>query len=101
MLVTASSNEEAKKIASTLLEKKLIACVNFIPQIESMYEWEGKLETSQEVLMIIKTKKALTEEVTKEIKSLHSYLVPESIVLDVDSVGSNKDYINWVLGSSK
>lgn len=54
MFVTASSTQEAQRIAAALLERGLVACVNLVPQVQSMYMWQGKLETSQEVLMMIK-----------------------------------------------
>lgn len=56
MFVTASSEEEAKRIAQHLILQKLVACVNLIPSVQSIYEWEGKVESSQEILMMIKVK---------------------------------------------
>lgn len=59
MFVTAPSTEEAQRIAQLLLERRLVACVNMLPQVQSMYLWQGKLETAQEVLMMIKVRKSL------------------------------------------
>jgi periplasmic divalent cation tolerance protein len=100
MLSTASSEIEAKKIAHGLLSKKLAACVNIVPQVQSIYEWQGKIEESQEFLLIIKTRQLLAKSVTAEIKALHSYDVPESIVLPIQSDGSNGDYISWLLSNT-
>jgi len=75
LFATASSLEEAQKIARGLLEKKLVACVNMLPQVTSVYTWEGKVEESTEVMMVIKTRRALVAQVTEAVKGLHSYQV--------------------------
>jgi len=98
LFATASSEEEAQRISRALVEKKLVACVNIIPNVMSIYEWEGKLEESKEYLLMIKTRKALTEAVTEEIKKLHSYTVPETIALNI--FGGNAAYIDWVKKST-
>ncbi len=74
--VTCSDAEQARKISKSLLEKKLVACANIMPGIESHYRWKGKLEKGTEVLMILKTRKELQESVEVEIKKLHSYELP-------------------------
>lgn len=95
ILSTTSSLEEAEKIGKILVEKKLAACINIIPQITSIYEWEGEIQNDTEALMLIKTSKEKAEIVKEEILSLHSYTLPEIIFLD--PTGSHKDYKNWVL----
>ncbi|KAL8275027.1 hypothetical protein Esti_001083 [Eimeria stiedai] len=92
-LSTASSNEEAKKVAEHLVRRKLAACVQMVPGVESIYEWKGSLEKSTEVLLIIKTQRYLTQDVVKAIKGEHSYEVPEVVFTDV--VDGNVDYIKW------
>lgn len=98
ILCTAESVEAAKKIASSLVSSKLVACVNLLPGAVSIYEWEGKLEEAQEVVMIMKTRKSLVAEVTAAVKRLHSYSVPEVIALDL--VGGNSAYLQWVVGNT-
>ena len=100
MYVTASNKTEAEKIALVLVEKKLAACVSlFTNPIESYYEWEGKLEQSSEILLMIKTTDSNIDAVTATVKRLHSYAVPETIALKI--IGGNSEYIDWVKKSTK
>jgi periplasmic divalent cation tolerance protein len=94
VLVTTSSLLEAKKIAKALLNKKLCACVNIIPKINSMYVWKGKLHDEKEVLLVIKIKKELFKQVSTEVKRRHSYTVPEVIALPI--LEGNKAYLDWI-----
>lgn len=94
ILVTASSEEEARKIASYLVEKRLAACVNLFKDIESIYRWKGKISDEKEVLMLIKTRKKLYKSVEDEVKKLHSYEVPEIIALPI--ISGSKDYLYWI-----
>lgn len=94
VFVTCPNNKVANKIANILLKKKLAACINILPKIESMYWWEGKIEKSNESLMIIKTKSGLLKKVENEIKKIHPYEVPEVISIKIDR-GSEK-YLNWI-----
>ncbi|MEW6087124.1 MAG: divalent-cation tolerance protein CutA [bacterium] len=91
---TVSSGEEAKKITMALLEEKLAACVNIIPSVESLFWWEGKIDNAKELLLIIKTLEKNVPFVTKRIKELHSYKVPEIIAVPV--TGGNNDYLRWI-----
>ncbi|MFH1453889.1 MAG: divalent-cation tolerance protein CutA [Armatimonadota bacterium] len=99
VLITVSSAEEAEKIANILLNEKLAACVNMVDKIKSMYWWEGKIDTSTETLMIIKTRKNKINELIDRVKSEHSYTVPEIISLPV--LEGNRDYLNWIDESVK
>jgi periplasmic divalent cation tolerance protein len=94
VLVTSGSEEEALKIAHSLVEKHLAACVNLISSIRSLYRWEGKISDEKEYLLIIKTQKQRFEELEKEVKSLHSYSVPEIISLPI--VEGSSAYLNWI-----
>ena len=102
VFVTASGQPEAEKIARHLLEQKLAACVNIIGGLTSLYWWEGKIDQSQEALLVIKTKKSLFKKLAAAVKSFHSYSVPEIIALPI--VDGQKDYLNWIgasLGKGK
>jgi periplasmic divalent cation tolerance protein len=94
IFVTTNSEREAHKIAELLLSNKKAACVNIVPKVASSFWWQGKLDSAQESLLIIKTKTSLLAEVVNLIKSAHSYEVPEVIALPV--VGGNADYLKWI-----
>jgi len=92
--VTVSKPQEAKKIASSLINKKLAACVNIVDRVESLFWWKGKVDSGKEVLMIIKSKKIKLAAIIKEVRSLHSYEVPEIIALPI--IAGDKDYLRWI-----
>ncbi len=94
ILVTASSEGEAKKIARSLVEKRLAACVNIIKDVQSVFRWKGKILDEKELLLIIKTRKKLYKNVEEEIKTLHAYEVPEIIALPI--ISGSKDYLYWI-----
>jgi periplasmic divalent cation tolerance protein len=94
VLSTAGSETEARKIARHLVEGQLAACVNIVPQIESIYRWQGKMESSREWLLLIKTTAGKFPEVRDAIRELHSYELPECIALVVDDGSS--DYLEWI-----
>ena len=76
VLSTAGSQDEARKLAHTLVERKLAACVNIVPRIESVYRWQDKVESAEEWLLVIKTQAQAFERVRDAIKELHSYELP-------------------------
>lgn len=92
--VTAKDEREAKKIATRLLEDKLVACANIISGIQSMYWWQGKIDQSREVLIVLKSKKILVKKIIKAVKSVHSYDCPEVIALPI--VHGSNDYLQWI-----
>jgi periplasmic divalent cation tolerance protein len=94
VLTTAGSQEEARKIARALVERKLAACVNVVPQIESVYRWQGKVESATEWLLMVKTQAESFARVRDAIKELHSYELPECIMIPVE--GSSGEYLNWI-----
>nr|XP_033779322.1 protein CutA isoform X2 [Geotrypetes seraphini]XP_033779323.1 protein CutA isoform X2 [Geotrypetes seraphini] len=92
--VTCPNETVAKEIARGIVEKKLAACVNIIPQITSIYEWKGKIEEDAEVLMMIKTRTAKVQALTEFVRSVHPYEVSEVISLPIDQ--GNPPYLKWV-----
>jgi periplasmic divalent cation tolerance protein len=94
VLSTFASAEDAQRVARALVEKKLAACVNVIPGIRSIYRWEETIEDEEEVLIVIKSSRALIQELTDEIERLHSYEVPEVIALPV--VDGAERYLAWM-----
>jgi periplasmic divalent cation tolerance protein len=97
VFITVDSAKQAEKIANILVEKKLAACVNIVPRISSIYWWQGKIERTNELLLIVKTRKKLFKQLMKEVKSIHTYTVPEIIALPI--VDGSPDYIKWISGS--
>jgi periplasmic divalent cation tolerance protein len=93
-LSTAGSETEGRKIARHLVRGGLAACVNLIPGITSFFSWEGKLAGEKEVLILGKTEGRKLNKIIKQIKSMHSYSVPEILFLRVD--GGEKRYLQWV-----
>ena len=96
VLVTTASKQEAEKIAQHLLKRKLIACANIVGPVSSLFHWSGKLETADEYLIFMKSRRDLFEKLAETVKALHSYEVPEILVLPI--VGGSKEYLSW-LGS--
>jgi periplasmic divalent cation tolerance protein len=96
VLVTTGTEEEAHKIAELLLTRRKAACVNIVPKVDSSFWWQGKLDSAQENLLIIKTRASLLSEIIGLVKSIHSYQVPEIIALPI--IGGNEDYLKWIDG---
>jgi periplasmic divalent cation tolerance protein len=94
VLSTAGSEDEARKIAHHLVEKRLASCVNIVPQIESIYRWQGKVESSREWLLVIKTTVDKFAPVRDAIRELHSYDLPECISIALDDGSS--EYLQWI-----
>jgi len=96
-LITAPDLKTARRLARAALEARLIACANLVPKIESHYRWQGKIDRSSEVLMILKTTTARLAKLEKLILSEHPYDTPEFIVIPLKS--GNRRYFDW-LGAS-
>jgi len=99
VLTTASSKEEARRLAKTLVELRLAACVNIVPNISSIYRWKEKVEESQEFLLLMKTTESAIRKLRDAIQELHSYEVPECIVLPIE--GGSAPYLKWIDESVK
>lgn len=94
VLTTVGTQEEARKIARALVERRLAACVNIVPQIESVYRWRGTVETANEWLLIVKTTTDAFQRVRDAIQELHSYELPECVMIGIS--GGSDDYLNWI-----
>jgi len=94
VLTTAGSHDEARKIAQALVEQRLAACVNIVPQIESIYRWQGNVESATEWLLVIKTQAGSFERLRDAVKELHSYELPECIMLEIAE--GDKAYLDWL-----
>ena len=99
VMTTAGSEAEAAAIAAALVERRLAACVNVVPGVRSTYRWQGKVQTDSEWLLIVKTQRERFEAVREAIKSIHSYDVPEIVMLEVKDGDSG--YLAWLADSVK
>ena len=94
VFTSVAKKSDAEKIAKTLVNKKLSACVQIIGPMESIYKWKRKLQKSKEWLLVIKTKRNLYKKLEKEIKRIHPYQIPEIIALPI--IKGSKEYLNWL-----
>ena len=94
VLTTCGSLEEARRIAQALVERQLAACVNISPQIESVYRWQGEVETSTECLLVIKTTADACNRLREALSELHSYELPECIELAIED--GSAAYLEWI-----
>jgi periplasmic divalent cation tolerance protein len=97
VLSTCGDRETAERIAHRLVQQHLAACVNILPGVQSVYRWQGAVQSEPEVLMLIKTKAALIQEVQSTITGLHPYEVPEFLVLPIS--GGSEAYMAWLEAS--
>ncbi|WP_462156524.1 divalent-cation tolerance protein CutA [Pseudoalteromonas sp. GB56] len=94
IFTTCANKEEARAMAEQLVQLKLAACVNILPEVESIYVWQGEVTNATETKLLIKTKSEKMNQVIQTIKKLHSYEVPEIQVIDVTT--GNLAYFNWM-----
>jgi periplasmic divalent cation tolerance protein len=94
VFVTAADREEAMRLAEMLVDKRLAACVQILPEMQSVYRWKGKVERQTEVLLIAKTARAKFEDLEKEVRELHSYQTPEIVAFPL-TAGSSP-YLEWL-----
>lgn len=94
VFVTAPDEIIAKKIAHGLVEQKLAACVNIIPQITSIYSWEGKINEDSEILLMIKTRASRVDDLSKFVRENHPYSVAEVIAVNIEN--GNPPYLEWI-----
>jgi periplasmic divalent cation tolerance protein len=97
VLTTAANPEEAERLARALVEEQLAACATLIPNVRSIYRWQGKIEDSTETMLLIKTGVEQLAALEKRIHALHSYETPEFLVLAVES--GSAGYLDWLMAS--
>jgi periplasmic divalent cation tolerance protein len=95
VLITGPSKEVGEQVASTLLEKRLAACVNLIPALYSRYIWEGSIQAEEELLLIVKSRASLfAGQLVPAVQAVHPYEVPEIIALPI--LMGTKEYLGWI-----
>ncbi|MBA7653903.1 Divalent-cation tolerance protein CutA [subsurface metagenome] len=90
ILITTATEEEARSIAELLLNQRKAACINIVPRVDSLFRWQGKLDSAKESLLIIKTRASLLPEIVEMVKKAHSYELPEIIALPI--INGREDY---------
>ena len=98
ILITTATDEEAHKIAQVLLNQRKAACVNIVPRVSSLFWCQGKLDSAQESLLIVKTKASLLTKIITLVRESHGYTTPEIIALPI--IGGNQDYLDWISAES-
>ena len=96
-LTTIGSLEKGRRMARLLVERRLAACVNLVPNLASVYYWRGAIEETAEVLLVMKTTSALVPALEAAVRELHSYELPEFLVLDIES--GSQSYLDWLRNS--
>jgi periplasmic divalent cation tolerance protein len=94
VFITAASGEEATRLADMLVGAHLAACVQILPEMESVYRWQGKIERQSEILLIVKTTRAKFGDLEREVRALHSYDTPEIVALPL--VMGSGPYLHWL-----
>ncbi|MCL6557877.1 MAG: divalent-cation tolerance protein CutA [Firmicutes bacterium] len=94
LYITAPNREEADSIGRSLVERRLAACVNILPQIQSFYWWEGQVQADSEVLLLAKTREELVEPAIAAVKQMHSYTVPAILAIEIKK--DNPDFLKWL-----
>lgn len=97
VFITAASAEEAMRIAEVLVNSRLAACVQVLPEMHSIYLWKGEVQRAREVLMIAKTTSEKLEGLQSQVRAIHSYETPEIIALSI--VAGSEAYLKWLTSS--
>ena len=99
VFMTASNGEEAARLADMLVGSHLAACVQILPEIESVYRWQGEIERQSEVLLLAKTTSAKFDDFEREVRALHSYETPEIVALPITA--GSRPYLEWLAASTQ
>ena len=99
VLMTAANREEANQIAELLVSERLAACVQILPEIESVYRWQGEVKREKEILLLAKTVASRFAELESKVRALHSYETPEIVAVPVVDV--SEPYLKWLLSAVK
>ena len=94
VFMTAANGEEATRLADLLVGAHLAACVQILPEMESVYRWEGKIERQSEILLLAKTTRAKFADLEREVRALHSYETPEIVAVPI--VAGSNPYLEWL-----
>ncbi len=94
LFITTAADEEAQLISRVLLEQRKAACINIVPRVNSLFWWQGSIDSAQESLLVVKTRASLVAEIVQLVKEIHSNDVPEIIALPI--VAGNQDYLEWL-----
>src|ERR1044072_5751646 len=94
VFLTAANGEEATRLADMLVGGHLAACVQILPEMESVYRWQGKIERSSEILLLAKTTRGKFDELEREVRALHSYDTPEIVAVPV--IAGSAPYLDWL-----
>lgn len=98
VIMTAASRDEASRIAETLISARLAACVQILPEIESVYRWQGEVKREQEILILAKTVSSRFAELETAVRAMHSYETPEIMALPVTA--ASEPYLKWLIEES-
>lgn len=97
--ITVGTEDEAKRIARTLLDERLIACANILPGVTSLYRWDGRVAEDREVVLIVKTRSGLVSAMTERVQALHSYDCPCVVSLPIED--GNPAFIDWIRAETR
>jgi periplasmic divalent cation tolerance protein len=98
VMITTGSREEGERVAQALLEAKLAACVNLLPGVTSVYWWEGRIDRAEEVLLVVKTRRALFPQLVAAVRAVHSYDIFEAVLLPIEA--GSPAYLRWIAEST-
>ena len=94
VFITTEGEQQGRAIAERLLERKLCACVNLVPNVDSRFWWKGQLDQAREALLVVKTRRSELEELGRVVREAHSYEVPEIIALPI--IWGSPSYLDWI-----